>query len=215
MTYLPATKNGDPVYRTLKEKILSFHYPPGFQLKEEHLGEELNLTRTQVRKAITDLAADGLVIRHPNRGAFVTTLSDAEVDEIFEVREALEVKAAFLSNRRASREELDRIARSIENRKRFLGEDKIRSFFIPEMDFHFEIVKLSKNNTLKSIWEGLHTKLQLIRIQSAMAGDRFLEALEEHKEILSCIGQNRPDEAERLLLLHIQRAKSFYSTVPE
>jgi DNA-binding GntR family transcriptional regulator len=48
-----------------------------------------------------------------------------------------------------------------------------------------------------------------------MTGDRFLNALKEHKEILSYINQDRPDKAERLLLSHIQRAKSFYSIVPE
>jgi DNA-binding GntR family transcriptional regulator len=199
----------------LKEKILSFHYKPGFQLKEELIAKEFQLTRNQVRNAISDLVAEGLVVKYPNRGAFVTTLSMEEVDEIFEVREALEVKAAFLASRRASREELERIAHAIEKRERLFNGDKIRSFFIPEMDFHFEIVRLSKNKILKSIWGGLHTKLQLIRIQSAMAGDRFLEALKEHKEILSCINQDRPDKAQRLLLSHIQRAKSLYSIVPE
>ena len=120
-----------------------------------------------------------------------------------------------IASRRASREELERIAHAIEKREQLINGDKIRSFFIPEMDFHFEIVKLSKNRILKSIWEGLHTKLQLIRIQSAMAGDRFLEALKEHKEILSYINQNRLDKAEGQLLTHIRRAKSFYSIVPE
>ena len=199
----------------LREKILSFHYKPGFQLKEELIAKEFQLTRSQVRNAITDLVVKGLVIKYPNRGAFVTILSKEEVDEIFEVREALEVKAAFLASRRASREELERIAHAIEKREQLINGDKIRSFFIPEMDFHFEIVKLSKNRILKSIWEGLHTKLQLIRIQSGMAGDRFLKALKEHKEILSYINQNRLDKAEGLLLTHIRRAKSFYSIVPE
>ena len=215
MTHPIPSRTEDPAYRILKEKILSFHYRQGFQLKEEVLGKEFNLTRNQVRKAITFLAAEGLVIKYPNRGAFVTTLSKAEVDEIFEVREALEVKAAALAIRRASREELDRISHSIEKRERLMDGDKLRSFFIPGMDFHYEIVKLSKNEILKSTWQGLHTKLQLIRIQSAMADDRFLKAVKEHKEILSCIYQNRPDEMEHLLLLHIRRAKSIYSVSPE
>ena len=201
--------------QSLKKKILSLHYKPGFQLKENLIANEFQLTRNQLRKTIADLVAEGLVIKYLNRGAFVTTLSEKEVDEIFEMREALEVKAAFLASRRASREELERIAHAIEEREKLLNGDKIRSFFNPQMDFHFEIVKLSKNRILKSTWEGLHTKLQLIRIRSAMAGDRFLKALKEHKEILSYINQNRLDKAEGLLLTHIRRAKSFYSIVPE
>jgi len=193
-------------YRIIKDKILNFDYRPGFQLKEIPLSKELNLTRTPIRKAIVQLANDGLVKTYPHRGAFVATLSDNEVEEIFEVREALEVKAASLVIRRASREELDHIRSALKKREASLSRTKPK-YVIPEIDFHQELIKLSKNSILISMWMGLHTKLQLIRIQSSMRGRRFLEAMKEHGTILSCIYENRPAETEALLRAHIQNAK--------
>ena len=149
---------------------------------------------------------EGLVKTYPHRGAFVVTLSNEETEEIFEVREALEVKAATLAIRRASREELDRIKSALEKRESLISQTKPR-YVIPDIDFHQELIKLSKNELLTSMWMGLHTKLQLIRIQSSMVGGRFLEAMKEHKRILYCIYDNKPAEVEHLLRTHIQRAK--------
>ena len=193
-------------YRTIKHKILSFEYSPGYQLKEIPLSKELNLTRTPIRKAIVKLENEGLVRTYPHRGAFVTTLSNKETEEIFEVREALEVKAASLAIRRASRDDLDRIRSGLEKRESLISQTKPK-YVIPDIDFHQELIKLSKNELLTSMWMGLHTKLQLIRIQSSMIGGRFLAALKEHKRILNCIYDNKPDEVEHLLRAHIQKAK--------
>ena len=193
-------------YKIIKNKILSFEYTPGCQLKEIPLAEELNLTRTPIRKAIVKLANEGLVKTYPHRGAFVGTLSREEVEEIFEVREALEVKAVSLAILRASREELDRIQSALEKRESAVSRTKPK-YVVPDIDFHQELIKLSKNGILTSMWMGLHTKLQLIRIQSSMVGGRFLVAIREHKRILSCIYDNKPAEAEQLLRSHIQNAK--------
>ena len=199
-------ENGIAAYKIIRNKILSFEYSPGYQLKEVPLAEELNLTRTPIRKAIAKLENEGLVKTYPHRGAFVVTLTDEEVEEIFEVREALEVKAASLAIRRASREELDHIRSGLEKRESLISRTKPK-YVIPDIDFHQELIKLSKNRILTSMWMGLHTKLQLIRIQSSMVGGRFLEAMREHKKILSCIYDNKPTEMEHLLRAHIQNAK--------
>ena len=201
-----AVESGITAYKAIKNKILSFEYAPGYQLKEIPLAEELNLTRTPIRKAIVKLENEGLVKTYPHRGAFVVSLSREEIDEIFEVREALELKAASLAIRRASREELDRIQSALEKRESAVSITKPK-YVVPDIDFHQELIKLSKNGILISMWMGLHGKLQLIRIQSSMIGGRFLAAIREHKKILSCIYDNRLAETEQLLRDHIQNAK--------
>ena len=199
-------ESGNTAYTTIKNKILSFEYTPGFQLKEIPLAEELNLTRTPIRKAIVKLENEGLVKTYPHRGAFVVSLSWEEVEEIFEVREALEIKAASLAIRRASREELDRVQTALDKRESAVCRTKPK-YVVPDIDFHQELIKLSKNGILISMWMGLHSKLQLIRIQSSMIGGRFLAAIREHKKILSCIYDNKLAETEQRLRTHIQNAK--------
>jgi len=96
-----------------------------------------------------------------------------------------------------------------------LRRNKEEGFYPSNMDFHHEIIKLSKNKTLISIWEGLQTKLHRLRIQSGMVSGRDLNAMKEHQKILICIYQNRPENAERLHLLHMNRAKHVFSAVPK
>ena len=70
----------------------------------------------------------------------------------------------------------------------------------------------SKNKTLIS--GGAQDKTPPPRIQSAMVGDRYLKALEEHQKILTYVYQNKPEDTERLLVLHLNRAKPDLSAVP-
>ena len=207
--------NDRVAYQTIRENILSLKYQPGHQIKEISLAKKLKVTRTPIRKAIIRLANEGLVEIFPNKGAFVTKLSKEEIDEVFEVREALELKAVHLAIRRTCRDELDRIQQDLSERIKSLRLNKQDGFYLFGMDFHHEIIKLSKNNTLISIWEGLQTKLYRLRIQSGMASGRALQALKEHQDILTCIYQNKPDDAERLYLLHMNRAKHVFSAVPK
>lgn len=194
-------------YQAIREKILSLKHKPGFQLKEVPLAQEYSLTRTLIRKAIARLVNEGLVETFRHKGAFVTALSRSEINDIFEVREALEVRAVHLAIRRSCRDELDRIQHGLEEDIQSMRRNRSEEWHLPKMDFHHEIIKLSRNNTLVTIWEGLQTKLHRPRLQSSMVDDRYPKALEEHKEILACIYQNRPADAERLLILHLHNAK--------
>ena len=167
-------------YQAIRENILSLKYQPGHQIKEIPLAKELRLSRTPIRKAIIRLANEGLVETFPNKGAFVTTLSKEEIDEIFEVREALELKAFHLAIRRACRDELDRIQHGIEESIQAFRLKKGEGYYPFEFDFHHEMIKLSKNTTLIPIWEGIQIKLHRLRVRSGMTQGRTLNALNAH-----------------------------------
>jgi DNA-binding GntR family transcriptional regulator len=140
------TNASQMAYKQIKEKILSSSVSPGFPLREIVLGEELGFTRTPVREAIKKLEAEGLVQVFPNRGAFVSEFSLNEIEDLLDVREALECKAVHLASRRASREEMDRIRESLEKEQAPVSEEKYLELFLG-FDFHHEIMKLSKGLT--------------------------------------------------------------------
>ena len=160
------------VYKKIKKKILSQVYPAGFHLKEVMLSKLFKTTRTPLREAICKLEKEGLVKIIPNKGAFVVKLSEKEIKDLFEVREALEVKAGLLSIERASKEQLFEIKHSLENREMLFKENKLKNYRVPQMDFHLSMIKLAKNSALVSCWKSLNIKLSLIRITSAMHDNR-------------------------------------------
>jgi len=204
---MTATKTA---YQIIKAGILAQKYPPGSQLKEIQLSAELGLTRTPVREAIIKLESEELVHSIPNRGSFVAEISQGEIEDLFEVREALEDKAAYLAIRRANREELEAIKAALEERGKQIHGEATEGYIIPQMDFHHEMVRLSKNQALVRAWESLHCKLQVVRTRSAMREKRYLRALEEHKQILDLIYKGDVERTRKLLAAHLLTAKKNF-----
>lgn len=194
-------------YRLIKENILAWQYPPGFQLREIPISEELGLTRTPVREAIIKLESEGLVRTFPNRGAFVIKLTLKEVEDLFDVREALEVKASELATRRANREQVDAIREALRKHEELLNSSESNLYHQPVLDFHEALMGLSQNEPLMELWRDLRSKLLLARSTSAQMGRRYLTALNEHKKILQLIQDGDAGNVRELLIDHIAQAK--------
>ncbi|MFJ4172382.1 GntR family transcriptional regulator [Paenarthrobacter sp. NPDC089714] len=78
------------VLKTLRRAILTGSLPAGSRLVQQDVAAELDVSTTPVREALRDLAAEGLVMMDPHRGALVKALDVSEVREIYELRIALE-----------------------------------------------------------------------------------------------------------------------------
>jgi len=80
----------DQAYQVIKEAIISLELEPGERLKESTLAEELGISKTPIREALTRLQHEGLVETIRFKGASVAQIDDHDVEEIFEFRELLE-----------------------------------------------------------------------------------------------------------------------------
>src|SRR5690242_12707035 len=78
------------VAQQLRDQITQGRFQPGARLREEALAESLRVSRSTVREAFAELTADRLVVREPNRGVCVATLTAADVVDIFAARRAIE-----------------------------------------------------------------------------------------------------------------------------
>ncbi|KAA3634139.1 MAG: GntR family transcriptional regulator [Proteobacteria bacterium] len=76
---------------SLRERIVQWQYPPGFRITEEELCREFGMSRSPVREALKVLAANGFVEQLPRRGYAVRQLDVREIEELYEVRLALEL----------------------------------------------------------------------------------------------------------------------------
>lgn len=197
----------DIAYHKIKTKILSLEYVPGFQLKEVQISKEIGLTRTPVREAFIRLEREGLLKIFPNRGAFVVELSAQEVEDLYEVREALEVMAVSLAVRRSTRDEISDLRKMLNKTSQLYQQGIFKNYEDPQFDFHLELITLSKNKKLISSWKMLAAQLSLVRIKSSMTQKRYLKALEEHLGILKHIEAGNSTKAEKLLKTHMNKSK--------
>ena len=94
------------IYYKVRELIESGVIPPGAQLDERALANDLSVSRTPLREAIATLVEEGLVERRPYRGNFVRMFTAKQVDDLYEVRKALEGLAIRLAVLRLTEEEL-------------------------------------------------------------------------------------------------------------
>jgi DNA-binding GntR family transcriptional regulator len=197
----------EKAYQKIKDIILSGEASPGQQLKEAALSQALDLTRTPVREALKKLEAEDMVQMIPNRGAFVSSFSERDIFDILDTREALECKAVHLACRRANREELDRIREHLDWLRANVN-DETKTLKL-DFNFHFEIVKLSKNKFLISAWELLKNRLDLVRIRKvlSMSRDRRIEAIDASIEILNLIADGESELAQEKIVEHLNRIK--------
>lgn len=146
----------DHVYSTLRQAILAGELQPGERLRQEQLRASFAVSASPVREALNRLASDGLVSLIPHRGATVVELSVHEIDEIYEVREALDPYAARLVAARASDAELDEILRLQQACERDAAGSP-RERFESNRRFHRSLYVPSRNEklieTLDWLWD--------------------------------------------------------------
>ena len=114
----------------LRNGILSGVIPVGARLRSEEIAQQLNMSRMPVRDALRQLESEGLVTIRPNRGAIVTNLSLTDIEELFEIRGALEGLAASITAQRATQEEIDELER------RILDLEKMKSDLPKWLEWH-------------------------------------------------------------------------------
>ncbi len=102
----------DDIALALEEAIVSGEIPPGSTLRQEHLSEQFQVSRTPVREALRRLAALGLVTFEPNRGVRVRLLSRDEIREAFMVRAELEGLATEIATPKMTDDDLAELERA-------------------------------------------------------------------------------------------------------
>ena len=90
----------DRAYAALRDDIIEWRLLPGTVLGEVEQSERLGVSRTPLREALGRLTAEGLTTTAGGRGVVVTDVSLEDIDELFELRETLECKAAALAAER-------------------------------------------------------------------------------------------------------------------
>ena len=95
--------------KEIRNAIFTGKFPPGYQLKEEELAQQLDVSRTPVRQAIRSLADQGLVEIRANRRSYVTDINEVQFEELFDLLSFLESYSAGLAAAKISDEAIARL----------------------------------------------------------------------------------------------------------
>ncbi|MEK3936025.1 GntR family transcriptional regulator [Sporosarcina sp. FSL W7-1349] len=196
----------DIAYEEIKKKIIEMQYDPQQHLIEEQLSEDLSVSRTPLRQALYRLILEGLLVKQSNGRIHVAPISLSEMEEIYRVREVLEgllSKEAALNMTEPKLKELEDI---IVLMKLSAEQQRNEHLIMYGSQFHSVLYSLSTNQTAKRFMEQINTQVERYR-RVGLKSPSYSSAVSilEHEKIIKLIRENKPDEVETEMRLHISR----------
>ena len=196
-------KMTDWVCDELREAIVNLRLRPGEPLREAALAEKLGVSKTPLREAFARLEQEGLVETTSFKGAVVTGYSERDLKEIYELRALLEGDAARAAASNANDTAILELRHVVDRSRKLRDEGDLVG--LAELLGQFDVIVFSQvtNERIGSLIENLRAHLTRIgRLTESIPG-RVEASVEEHAAIVEAIVARNPDEAERLMRVHI------------
>ena len=193
----------DVVFNTLRQAIIKGELKPGERLLEIQLADKLGVSRTPIREAIRKLELEGLVTMLPRRGATVSGITSKHLQDVLEIRRALERLAADLACQRMTESELQQLE---ELQKQFMeNNDSKDIFLLANIDekFHDTIYHSTHNERLVSMLENLREQMYRYRLEYIKDSSKRDLLVNEHNLIISAIKNKDSDAAKDIISRHI------------
>ena len=199
----------DQIFEQLERDILSGKYPRSTVLSELGLSKELGVSRTPVREAIRRLEQED-ILEECGKGMIVVGITPEDMQDMFEIRLAIEGEAARRAAMNISDEQLGRM-REILDLQRFYSEKEGEnsSDQIKNMDSQFhEILYLASDSRpyIRTLLP-LHKRMMKMRKASVSKHSRAMRSLEEHEAIYEALLRHDPDAVEKAVLAHSRNAR--------
>jgi DNA-binding GntR family transcriptional regulator len=187
----------------LREMILRHELRPDEWVPETELCEDLGISRTPLREALKALAAEKLVILHPNRGATVAGLSVHDVEHLFEVQAIIESAAARLACLRASEAEIDAFEKVHHRMVRFFERGDRKAYFTLNQDLHRSLVEMAHNPALLENHAALMVQIERARFLALDIGHRWQDSVAQHKAVFDALRRRDVNQIEEVVRLHV------------
>ena len=203
--YLPLR---DVVFNTLRQAILKGELKPGERLMEIQLANKLGVSRTPVREAIRKLELEGLVLMIPRKGAEVAEITRQDMDDVMEVRTALEELAVKDACDHITDAQLSELKKASNEFKKALLEGKdLVTCADADMHFHDVILSATNNRRLIQMLNNLSEQMYRYRMEYLKDERTHKTLIEEHDAIRRALKKHDKVKAGAAIRVHIDNQK--------
>ncbi len=204
-------------YEHIRSRLLSGQLSPGSQLRNRALAEEIGVSQIPVREAISQLVSEGLAEFRPRLGAFVVELRTRDLEELYDLREALECHAVAKAVERRSDESLEDLERHTELLQRIVDEvdraaktawtvEQIDAWMMAEAGFHLALLRTAGNRRAMKTVSDLRIMTQIFgRRWRHPSLDELRTVCREHKMLVDAIRRSDAAAACELMRKHLRR----------
>ncbi len=197
----------DCAYEKLLSLIVEGHLLPGQPISERQIAANLGIGRTPVREAMRALAQDGLLEIIPARGTFVRGISDDQLRELYEVRQALEGQAAELAARNGPTTELLDFVARLEGSRAAQTDKELGETYEIGAQFHVEVFRCANNSILTELYLPIRNRFRVtISLGRYYDRDWVIDGIDQHLDILSAIVERKHTKAGRLMRAHLHES---------
>jgi DNA-binding GntR family transcriptional regulator len=203
-TAIPRRSLHDELVERLRRRIVEGDLAPGEKISEKLLCIAYGVSRTPLREALKVLARDGLVVLTPHRGAHVSMLTVADLEEAFPVIGALEALAGELACERATDEEISKISLlHLKMMTAWKTRDR-KKYFRLNQQIHEALAEAARNPVLDQMRGMLTERVARARYYANISTPRWDQAMKEHEEILAALKARDGMLLGRILKAHLR-----------
>lgn len=203
----------EKAYEAVREGIIGGRYRPGARITEQEVAVLAGVSRTPVREALRQLNAEGLLEFVPNQGAVVTSWSERELNEIFDLRAVLESYAAAQAARNADAAMVARL-RSLAEQQLAASQQRKPGYpaRITELNdqFHHEIAEAGGNRLLRNILTTLTQSALVMITFRNYDTESLVRSAQHHLELAAAVEAGDPDWAASVMRSHILAARRVF-----
>ena len=199
--YLPLR---DVVFQTLREAILRGELKPGERLMELQLAAQLGVSRTPIREAIRMLEQEGLAVTVPRKGAEVAKMTLKGMEDVLEIREALDILACQLACDRITEELLVALEEKKKAFEASLETKDVKVIADADISFHDVIYDATGNPKLIALLNNLREQIYRYRVEYLKKVENYPILIQEHDDIYQALVKHHREDATEAIRVHVK-----------
>lgn len=201
------TSTVDRVTEELRRALFEGELAPGTPLREIALADQIGVSRSTIREALSALVAEGLATRVPNRGVAVTSLSREDVRDVLRARAALEVAGARAWST-ATHEQQDAVHAALDAFDSAASSGASpAALTAAHLDVHRALVGLSGSERLLATADTLNAEIRLALARVDRVRRNAQEQVSAHRDLVALLEKGRIEEAVHELEAHLDGAE--------
>ena len=194
-------------YDVLKKAIITGEIPAGERIVETEYADRLHISRTPLREALRKLERDGLVEYVMRRGVIVHAFTTEDVDQIYTIRNSLEMLTLPYIIENATAEDIAALREKLAEMDKLMEKDDIESISPLAREFHTSLTAISGKNRILRVIEGQDEYIRRFSAMAIKQEDRRSTARAEHHKLVDLVEQKDLAAFEELMRHHIERSK--------
>ena len=208
--YLPLR---DVVFNTLREAILKGDLKPGERLMELQLASKLGVSRTPIREAIRMLEQEGLAVTTPRKGAEVAKMTLKAMEDVLEIRDALDELAVRIACQKISDEQLKQLEDMKELFEKSTQTGNVKKIAEADVTFHDVIYEATGNPKLVTLLNNLREQVYRYRVEYIKDPKNYPTLIAEHEAILESLKNRDVKNAVEAMHVHVANQAEAVKTV--